>query len=112
MKSGRIFCLITFLLALSILFAMPAAASSAQSGTYGDNITWTFDSDGTLTLSGTGDMKDPGSEALPWAALGMQRLIIEDGITGICDRAFQESGYYVTDLTLPESLTSIGGDGL
>lgn len=31
-------------------------ASTATSGTCGDNLTWNLDSEGTLTISGTGDM--------------------------------------------------------
>lgn len=39
----------------------------AKSGTYGENITWTFDdSTGTLTFSGSGDMADtPAGECTP-----------------------------------------------
>mgnify|MGYP007005753122 CR=1 FL=1 len=38
----------------------------AKSGTYGENITWTFDdSTGTLTFSGSGDMADTPAGKLP-----------------------------------------------
>ena len=43
-------------------------ASVADSGTCGANLTWVLDSDGTLTISGTGPMEDytTGMLAKPW----------------------------------------------
>ena len=42
---------------LSVLCAfMPLIASAATSGTCGENVTWTLDDYGTLTISGTGNM--------------------------------------------------------
>ena len=58
-----------------------------------DTITWTLDSDGVLTLSGTGEMFDyeKGANNQPWADYrnNITALVIEDGITRIGDRAFQ-----------------------
>ena len=48
---------LSIVLALSMLCAfVPLVASAATSGTCGENVTWTLDEDGTLTISGTGDM--------------------------------------------------------
>ena len=38
----------------------------ATSGTCGDNLTWTLDDSGTLTISGTGDMWDWETNSEPW----------------------------------------------
>ena len=56
----------------------------AKSGTYGENITWTFDdSTGTLTFSGSGDMADtPAGEFTPWEKnfrTEVKHIIINDG---------------------------------
>ena len=41
--------------------------AQAASGTCGDNLTWELDSEGTLTISGTGKMADRGySGGAPW----------------------------------------------
>ena len=37
------------------------AASSGTCGANGDNLTWTLDDEGTLTISGTGEMEDYSS---------------------------------------------------
>lgn len=65
----------------------------AKSGTYGENITWTFDdSTGTLTFSGSGDMADtPAGECTPWEknfSTEVKHIIINDGITNIGMNAF------------------------
>lgn len=43
-------------------------------GTCGKNLTWTLDDNGTLTISGTGDMKDYGwiFGKAPWASIANQ----------------------------------------
>ena len=57
--------ILSALLAVAMLFAlMPTAAfaatevASGTCGANGDNLTWTLDSDGTLTISGSGAMAD------------------------------------------------------
>ena len=59
MKLKRIFAA---LLCLCILLALlPISALGAEivsSGTCGDNLTWTLDREGTLTISGEGRMSD------------------------------------------------------
>ena len=46
-----------FLVLCFVLTLLPAAfADSSTSGACGDNLTWTLDGDGTLTISGTGKM--------------------------------------------------------
>ena len=69
--------LLSFVLAvLMIASLLPATALAADSdivasgtcGAEGDgsNLTWTLDSEGVLTISGSGDMHDYGSSGAPW----------------------------------------------
>ena len=89
------------------LFAVKAKA--ATSGTCGDNLTWNLD-DGTLTISGTGDMTDYGGYwSFPWHLLekNIKTLVIDNGVTSVAKSAFRE--YYSLEIiTLGESVKSIG----
>jgi len=65
----------------------------------------------TLTISGTGAMKDwSSSSAAPWWSgyrTAISKVTVNDGITSIGDRAFFLC-YGITEVVLPESLTTIG----
>ena len=51
----RIFAvLVTLTLTLSLLPSLKVNADVVDSGTCGANLTWSLDSEGTLTISGTG----------------------------------------------------------
>lgn len=99
----RFFCV--FLLLTSGLFC----ALAQQSGSCGENLTWTLDENGTLTISGTGEMYDFDVDIIrgPWGD-GITQIIIEEGITHIGDFAFWDCRGLTGALTLPASLTSIG----
>ncbi len=82
-------------------------------GTCGENLTWDYTADGTLTISGTGPMTDfVDIYDTPWNNLyGVKKLVFEEGITHIGNYAFKYLSYdYETDmdLVLPDSLISIG----
>ena len=88
----------------------------AKSGTYGENITWTFDdSTGTLTFSGSGDMADtPAGECTPWEKnfrTEVKHIIINDGITNIGMNAFYTIEK-AEDIYIPQSVTVIKGGAL
>ena len=98
-------------LLLFFLMLLPMAANADYSGTCGDNLTWTYvESIKTLTISGTGQMKNyNSSSSLPWYSFrsSIQKVIIHDGVTSIGSDAF----YYcssLTSVTIPNSVTSIG----
>ena len=55
-KLLRILCIFVITIILTLYIHFPAYALS--NGTCGDKISWTLDSDGTLTISGTGTMTD------------------------------------------------------
>ena len=76
----------------------------------GSNLCWKLDSNnGTLKITGTGDMPDWSAEGAPW--YGYRTLItkvsIDDGVTSIGDYAFYFCGS-LASVELPDSLTKIG----
>ena len=79
-------------------------------GTCGDNLTWTLDEKGKLTISGTGAMTDYtyDSEA-PWSDYRnlINTVVIQYGATSIGNYAFCNC-YRSTSVTIPASVTSIG----
>jgi len=82
--------LLALLLVCCIVLGMLPAASAATSGTYNDDIQWSFDENsGVLTLSGAGDMvlSDSG---YPWLAYKDKITSIEfdESLTKIGDEAF------------------------
>ena len=79
-----------FTLFLALLTSV--SAIYAQSGTCGDNLTWTL-SNGTLTISGTGAMADYSSYTdVPWYydRSSIQSIVISDSVTSIGSYAFCE----------------------
>ena len=65
-------------------------------------------SDGTLTISGKGDMPD-FSSGTPWSYKKdkITKVVIKDGVTSVGDSAFLNCNYLET-LTISDTVTSIG----
>jgi hypothetical protein len=114
------FCL--FLIA-SLLFA---TNNFAQTGGTTGSLAWSLSDDGTLTISGTGEMPDYNliaaklptssdptyiapSTTSPWFSSSelIKSIVIEGGITKVGDDAFSFC-YNLTSVTLPEGLSGIG----
>ncbi|MBE7052804.1 MAG: leucine-rich repeat domain-containing protein [Ruminococcaceae bacterium] len=102
----------TLIICIGILFfgVLSVSATVVNSGTCGTNVQWALDDEGTLTISGTGDMKDYSSGgSAPWFSKrsSIKKLVIENGITSIGSRTFTLiTG--ITELEIPDSVTSIG----
>ena len=73
-----------------------------------DNLTWKLDADGTLTISGTGAMKNykDGDQSPVFNNSNVKKVVIEDGVTSIGNYAFSYTG--LKSITIPDSVTSIG----
>ncbi len=54
----KVFSLILVLSLLAVLIPCTASAEIIDSGTCGENLTWTLDDAGTLTISGSGAMNN------------------------------------------------------
>lgn len=84
-------------------------------GSCGENLTWGIDTDGTLTISGTGDMQDydvvsendAWHTTAPWYAYSPKKLVLEEGITHVGKSAFVGCGF-TGELTIPKGVTDIG----
>ena len=106
--SRRIFSVILALCLLAGLSPPQAWAATIQSGECGDNLTWTLDDDGTLTISGTGPMTDyPVGSSAPWLSFDFTSVVMESGVTTIGAYAFSSSTG-LTGVTIPDTVTSIG----
>ena len=100
----------------SVSAAEPTIVDSGNCGKDGNNVTWTLDSAGLLTISGTGEMADYESktdsasgEEITTAPWGNQAktAVTGDGVTGIGAAAFYGcSG--LTSVTMGSNVTSIG----
>ena len=75
------------------------------SGTCGNNLTWTLDDEGTLIISGTGQMT--GNSWCDEHSAQIRKVTVENGVTNIVDRAFDRCSN-LTEVTIPESVTRIG----
>ena len=99
------------ILLLVVLFLPLMTMADDQSGTCGENLTWTYvEATKTLTISGSGAMTNyTSSSSVPWYKIrgAIQTINIEEGVSSIGDFAF----YYCTALTsisIPNGITSIG----
>ena len=111
------------LAALMLLSAVPLgvvdtayAAAALASGKCGDSATWTLDSTGTLTISGTGatynyDMDDDGNSAAPWCTKAriqrVNKVVVNSGITELGYSMFSNCTQ-LTSVSLPGGLKRIG----
>ncbi len=94
-----------------------ASTGSGTCGDWGDNISWELDESGTLTLTGSGAMRDysyssgGGDDVSPWREFEMEndikKIVVGDGITSIGSYAFYNCGE-VTEVSLPAGFKKIG----
>ena len=114
MKKRLLSFVLAVLMIATLLPATALAADIADSGTCGaegngSNLTWTLDSDGVLTISGSGDMYDYRPSDAPWYGIRslVKSAVIADGVTSIGESAFYDCTS-LTSVTIPGSVTRIG----
>ena len=116
MKKRIVSFILAVLLICTLLPTSVFAADIVASGTcgaQGDNLAWTLDSDGTLTISGTGEMHDYNYYYLdnrtPWFDYNEQikTVIVKSGVTSIGTYAFYDFGA-LTQVDIADTVTSIG----
>lgn len=87
-------------------------ALSVAHGVCGENLVWSLDDTGTLTISGTGDMEDYCNEISPWAPWydycdSIVSVELAGGVTRIGACAFCDC-FALENVSVPGSVTSIG----
>ena len=116
---------------LVILCLLCATLNAQIGGTCGDSLTWNLTGE-SLTISGTGDMRNFSWAAEPWYSYRnlITTVVIDNGVTSIGDNAFNgcsalasisignsvisigENVFYscsgLSSITIPNSVTSIG----
>lgn len=120
-RAGGLSVLLTLaaLVCLLLAFAATANAETVASGycggegsgsTYGHNLTWQLEADGTLSINGTGKMRlFTTQQSVPWDEYRekIKELSIQDGVTSISGNAFRSCDN-ITTVALPESIDEIG----
>ena len=101
-------CLLTMCLLLAYIPPIAFAAIVVDSGSCGDNVTWSLDENGLLTISGSGAMYDYEWGKSPFNDNEqITDVVIEDGVTTIGEGAFLACGS-LTSIAIPNSVISIG----
>lgn len=104
------------------LMLLPGTASAAsvvasgECGVQGNNLTWTLDDTGALTISGTGAMQDYSIRSdmapdPPWLEFNAQypiRMIRFEGKPASIGRQAFHGCSSLTSISIPDSITSIG----
>lgn len=85
-----------------------------DSGICGDNLTWSLDSNGLLTIEGKGKMYnykyspyDDGANRPPWQSKKIKSLVIKSGVTSIGNHAFNRQDN-LSSISIADTVTSIG----
>lgn len=93
-------CLVVCYVPMSVF-----AAEVVAEGTCGENLTWVFTDDGTLTISGEGEMEGPSF--MQDYRESIVHVIVGDGVTSICNKAFNYC-FALDDVEISNSVVSIG----
>lgn len=92
---------------IAFCFYRVSYADEVVSGKCGENMTWTYDGNGTLTISGSGKMQLGEAS---WLELvdrnNIKAVVLPNGITSIDEWAFCECN--ISSIDIPETVTVIG----
>ncbi len=101
--------ILSIMISIGVFGVTASAAEITASGTCGDNLTWVLDSEGVLTISGSGEMQSFSSTNSPWKnyASSIKSVVIKEGVTSIGAFAFYRHSS-LESITLPNGITSIG----
>ena len=96
----------------------PEIVAEGDCGAEGDNLTWTLSTDGVLTISGRGEMKNYSHiqpDLAPWYKStiintdypDVVKVVVEENVTSIGDLAFYGLGQ-LSEVSLPSTVTHLG----
>lgn len=109
MKKRLLSIALVLCMLVSLLPAAALADNAPIGGSCGKSVTWAL-KDGTLTISGTGEMADyEGKSGIPWYkyANDITSIIVENGVTKIGSMAFQDC-VNAAAVSIPASVKVIG----
>lgn len=91
---------------------IPSKGLIPAANSCGDNLTWSMDSDGTVTIQGMGDMWNYGYpvKTPPWSGdtVTVKKFVIKEGVTSVGTDVFGSDYYYdIISIALPQSITAI-----
>ena len=114
MKAKKLQVVLLCCFAFLCFFIMSGNVKAAEvdSGMCGEDVSWSLDDNGTLTLAGTGftyDYDTLDAYSTPWydSTVEITKIIIEPGITRIGDAVFSYCEQ-LTDISIPDSVSEIG----
>ena len=101
-----------FFTLLCVAFCATSLFANVVTGTCGDNLQWSYDTDTkALTITGSGDMWNYSQweNTTPWAQVAgeITSVSLPDGVTSIGSWAFYQCSS-LTSITIPNSVASIG----
>ena len=102
-KLSRLLVIAALVMLCVALLPAEVNAETVASGYCGNGLTWKLDEEGTLTISGTGEMQNYSSygwydnsvdidkwDSSPWRGETIKKIIIEAGVKSIGDHAFYD----------------------
>ena len=112
-KEKTILTILILVLLVCLTPRVALADDVIDSGSCGDNITWTLTGSSTnmtLTISGTGEMYDYSESSIPWASKRskIKRIVVENGVTSIGSYSFYSLNF-LNDVTITDTVNAIGG---
>ncbi len=101
--------ILAFAMLASFAWAMPVSAETVAQGTCGESLTWVLDSEGTLTISGTGAMTNYSWSKHPsWYDYrnSIKKVVIGEGVTSVGEEAFYGCSS-IAEVQLPSTMKAL-----